>query len=95
VAVAGGSTVELAGTAARAGADVFVTSDAKHHRAQEAPLPIVDVAHWAGEWPWTAAVAGRLRDAVPGIEVSVSDLVTDPWTLAVAQRAPDRVDNSL
>lgn len=81
VAVVGGSGLELAGAAAVAGADVLVTSDAKHHRAQEAPLPVVDVSHWAGEWPWTAAVAGRLRAALPALPVSVSRLVTDPWTL--------------
>lgn len=80
VAVAGGACLDLAGAAAAAGADVLVTSDARHHRAQEAPLPVVDVAHWAGEWPWTAAVGERLRTALPGLVVTVSTLVTDPWT---------------
>lgn len=80
VAVAGGACLDLVGLAAAAGADVLVTSDAKHHRVQEAPIPVVDVAHWAGEWPWTAAVGERLRDAFPGLAVTVSDLVTDPWT---------------
>lgn len=82
VAVAGGSTLDLAEAAHAAGADVFVTSDAKHHRAQDAPLPIVDVTHWAGEWPWTAAVGDRLRAAFPDVPVTVSRLVTDPWTMA-------------
>lgn len=95
IAVAGGSTIEYAAAAAASGADVFVTSDAKHHRAQDAPLPIVDVAHWAAEWPWTAAVADRLRAAVPGLAVSVSTLVTDPWTAAVVRPPGDRVDTSL
>lgn len=80
VAVAGGSCLDLAGAAALAGADVLVTSDAKHHRALEAPLPVVDVAHWAGEWPWTAAVAGRLA-AATGLPATASRLVTDPWTM--------------
>lgn len=88
VAVAGGSCLELNGDACRAGADVYVTSDAKHHRAQDARLPIIDVPHWAGEWPWTAALGRRLRDALPGVSVHVSRLVTDPWTMA----AGDRVD---
>jgi putative NIF3 family GTP cyclohydrolase 1 type 2 len=87
VAVAGGACLDLAGVAHAAGADVLVTSDAKHHRTQEAPLPIVDVAHWAGEWPWTAAVGARLAEALPGCRVSVSDLVTDPWTVQVGGRA--------
>ncbi len=87
VAVAGGACLDLAGAAARAGADVLVTSDAKHHRAQEAPLPVVDVAHWAGEWPWTAAVGARLSAALPGVAVTVSMLVTDPWTVHATGRA--------
>jgi dinuclear metal center YbgI/SA1388 family protein len=82
VAVAGGACLGLAEQAAAAGADVLVTSDAKHHRAQEAPLPVVDVPHWAGEWPWTAALAERLRQSFPAAAVTVSALVTDPWTLA-------------
>lgn len=86
VAVAGGSCLDLAGTACAAGADVLVTSDARHHRAQEAPLAVVDVAHWAGEWPWTRALGARLAEAVPGLAVTVSTLVTDPWTLASRPR---------
>jgi dinuclear metal center YbgI/SA1388 family protein len=91
VAVAGGSCLELDGAAAAAGADVFVTSDAKHHRAQEARLPIVDVPHWAGEWPWSQALGDRLQGELDGVEVHVSRLVTDPWTMA----AGDRVDSGL
>jgi dinuclear metal center YbgI/SA1388 family protein len=80
VAVAGGACLDLVDLAAAAGADVLVTSDAKHHRAQEAPIPVVDVAHWAGEWPWTAALGDRLRTAFPDLSLTVSDLATDPWT---------------
>lgn len=81
VAVAGGSCLDLADEAAAAGADVLVTSDAKHHRAQEAPLAVVDIAHWAGEWPWTVALGERLRKSFPALMVTVSGLVTDPWTM--------------
>jgi dinuclear metal center YbgI/SA1388 family protein len=84
VAVAGGACLDLAELAHAAGADVLLTADAKHHRAQEAPLPIVDAAHWATEWPWTAAVAERLRQALPDLTVTVSEIVTDPWTLSRA-----------
>lgn len=88
VAVAGGACLDLVDAAAAAGADVLVTSDAKHHRVQEAPIPVIDVAHWAGEWPWVAALADRLRDAFPGLVVSVSDLVTDPWSVHRAGSTP-------
>ena len=91
VAVAGGSCLDHDGDAAGAGADVFVTSDAKHHRAQDARLPIVDVPHWASEFPWTEDLGARLREALDSVSVSVSQLVTDPWTMA----AGDRVDMGL
>ncbi|HEY5336274.1 MAG TPA: Nif3-like dinuclear metal center hexameric protein [Mycobacteriales bacterium] len=88
VAVAGGACLDLVELAATAGADVLVTSDAKHHRAQEAPIPVIDVAHWAGEWPWTEALGQRLRHALPGVTVTVSELVTDPWTTHRAGSSP-------
>jgi dinuclear metal center YbgI/SA1388 family protein len=88
VAVAGGACLDLVDLAAAAGADVLVTSDAKHHRAQEAPIPVVDIAHWAGEWPWTAALGERLRQTFPGLRVTVSELVTDPWTTHKAGSSP-------
>ncbi len=81
VAVCGGSGGDLAGAASAAGADVLVTADLRHHTALEAPLPVVDVAHWASEWPWCADVAARLGAALPDVTVDVSTRVTDPWEL--------------
>jgi dinuclear metal center YbgI/SA1388 family protein len=82
VAVVGGSGSDLVGMAAAAGADVLVTADTKHHAMLETVIPVVDVGHWASEWPWCAAVAGALRQALGDeVTVSVSSLVTDPWTL--------------
>lgn len=80
VAVVGGAGLDLVELAAARGADVLLTSDAKHHRAQDAPIPVVDVAHWASEWPWTAALGERLRATYPDIVVTVSTTVTDPFT---------------
>lgn len=82
VAVVGGSGSDLSGLARAAAADVLVTADTRHHTGLDASLPIVDVAHWASEWPWCAAVAQRLRDALGrAANVSVSTRVTDPWTV--------------
>ncbi len=81
VAVCGGAGLELAPAAAAAGADVLVTADARHHTALDAVLPVIDVSHWASEWPWLEQAAGVLREALPGLVTSVSDLVTDPWRL--------------
>lgn len=84
VAVCGGSGDSLMGAATAAGADVYVTSDLKHHRTQDHLLAggcaLVDVAHWASEWPWLEDLAGVLRSGLPGATVEVSRRVTDPWT---------------
>jgi hypothetical protein len=86
VAVCGGSGGSLAADAARAGADVLLTADLRHHVASEAieddMVALVDAAHWATEAPWLAAVAARLRDHYgASVDVRVSETVTDPWTL--------------
>jgi dinuclear metal center YbgI/SA1388 family protein len=93
VAVCGGSGGELAAAAAAAGADAFLTADGRHHYVLDAVaahgVAIVDVAHWASEWPWLAYAARRLTDALGAtgrtVVTSVSTLVTDPWRLHVAQ----------
>jgi dinuclear metal center YbgI/SA1388 family protein len=87
VAVCGGSGGELAGAAAAAGAQAFVTADARHHHTLDAlaahDLAIVDVSHWASEQPWLAAAAQALRSGLAArgrtVNTSVSALVTDPW----------------
>ncbi len=81
LAVSGGSGDSLLGTAARSGADAFLTADLRHHPASEAPegLALLDAAHWATEWPWLVDAARRLTGAT-NVETVVSTLVTDPWT---------------
>lgn len=91
VAVCGGAGDSLFDAVRGSGADVFVTADLRHHpaselrdRAGEGPPYLVDVAHWASEWPWLAGVANRLEGAMDElgrpIEVHVSTKTTDPWT---------------
>jgi dinuclear metal center YbgI/SA1388 family protein len=89
VAVCGGSGGPYAEQARAAGADVFVTSDLKHHATLEAVterggdgMALIDAAHWATEAPWLDVVAGRIREHFgTTVEVRVSRRVTDPWTL--------------
>jgi dinuclear metal center YbgI/SA1388 family protein len=72
-------------------ADVYLTSDLRHHPASEAREnarvsrgpALVDVSHWASEWLWLEVAAAQLRDALPAVEVTVSDLRTDPWEFAI------------
>lgn len=90
VALCGGSGDFLLGRAAGSGADVYVTSDLRHHPASEsreaAALALVDVAHWAAEWTWLPVLAGRLRSSLgDSVEVQISTIPTDPWTFRVDQ----------
>jgi dinuclear metal center YbgI/SA1388 family protein len=88
VAVGAGSGDALLEEAARSGADVYVTSDLKHHRAGEflegGGPALVDVAHWAAEWTWLPVVERKVREAFAAagdtVETRVSTVVTDPWT---------------
>jgi dinuclear metal center YbgI/SA1388 family protein len=94
VAVCGGSGDGLIDAARACQADVFVTADLRHHPASEArdaagegPPYLVDVAHWATEWPWLNGVANRLAGAMEHagcpIDVHVSTRCTDPWIFRV------------
>ena len=90
VAVCGGAGDSALGSARAAGVDAYVTADLRHHPASEhllAPGPaLLDVAHWASEWPWCAQAAAVLRSALGGnVEVRVSTRCTDPWTIGRTQ----------
>lgn len=95
VAACGGSCGTLAGRARSAGADVLLTADLKHHHVVEAvsewgpgTMALVDAAHWATEAPWLDVVAARVRERFgTSVDVRVSRLVTDPWTLHRASSA--------
>lgn len=85
VALCGGAGDFLLDTVRRGDADVYVTSDLRHHPASEfveAGGPaLVDVAHWAAEWTWLPVVEARLRAALGDtVDTRVSVLATDPWT---------------
>jgi putative NIF3 family GTP cyclohydrolase 1 type 2 len=85
VAVCGGSGASMLEAATAAGADVFVTSDLKHHAVSEATEvagpALCDVAHFASEFPWLPCAADLLhRDLGARVQVSVSARPTDPWT---------------
>jgi dinuclear metal center YbgI/SA1388 family protein len=91
VAICGGAGDSLLNTIATAGADVFVTSDLRHHRAGEhrgaGGCALIDVSHWAAEWMWLPQAAQLLRSdaAARGLSlaITVSKTPTDPWTFRV------------
>lgn len=89
VALCGGSGDFLLERARAAGANVYVTSDLRHHPASElreepdSPA-LVDVAHWAAEWTWLPVLRDRLLAELDDtVEVHVSTTNTDPWTFRV------------
>jgi dinuclear metal center YbgI/SA1388 family protein len=88
VALCGGAGDFLLDTVARTDADVYVTSDLRHHPASEfverdGPA-LVDVAHWAAEWTWLPVVEARLRAALGDtVETRVSTIRTDPWQFRI------------
>lgn len=90
VAVLAGAGDSLLDAARGSGADVYVTSDLRHHPASEALAwpdapALIDIPHWAAEWLWLPALQRRLSAAVAArgadVPVEVSALVTDPWAL--------------
>jgi dinuclear metal center YbgI/SA1388 family protein len=91
VALCAGAGDSLLGHPDVVASDVYITSDLRHHPASEAREnarvaggpALIDVSHWASEWLWLEVAARQLREALPGVDVDVSDLSTDPWTFAV------------
>ena len=74
---AGGSLFE---EALAMGADCLLTGEANHHHACDAKrlgLSLIAAGHYATV---TAAVAEKLRAALPGVEVLVSTANKDPYT---------------
>lgn len=91
VAVCGGAGDSLLDAVRATPADVYVTADLRHHPASEAMEwdgpALVDLAHWASEWPWLPVAAEQLTESLRAagttVETHVSTRVTDPWTLHV------------
>jgi dinuclear metal center YbgI/SA1388 family protein len=86
VAVCGGAGDSLLQTVAAAGVDAYVTADLRHHPADEhlrtSGVALVDVAHWASEYPWCHQAGALLRTHFGDrLEVRVSPVRTDPWNL--------------
>lgn len=91
VALCGGAGDSLLDSPEVLKADVYVTSDLRHHPAQESieqstvlgGPALIDISHWAAESMWLQVAAERLAAALPGVEFRVSEKRTDPWSFAV------------
>jgi dinuclear metal center YbgI/SA1388 family protein len=89
VAVVGGAGDSEFDRVRAARVDAYVTADLRHHPATEARAydegpALIDVAHWASEWPWLEdaerLVTAGLADRGFTIGTTVSTICTDAWT---------------
>src|SRR3954451_9322274 len=84
VAVGSGAGDSLLPAALGSRADVYVTSDLRHHLSgeflEQGGPSLLDVSHWAAEWTWLPQLAERLCAALDDtVEVRVSTVCTDVW----------------
>ncbi|PPF47253.1 Nif3-like dinuclear metal center hexameric protein [Pseudoclavibacter sp. AY1F1] len=94
IALCGGAGDSLLNDPAVLGADVYITSDLRHHPASESleqsiargtGPALIDTSHWASEWLWLDYAARELQEEFPQLQVEVSELRTDPWDFAIPQ----------
>lgn len=80
---AGDAYLELA---LNSGADVYITSDLRHHRAQEVlemakargdSFSLIDISHWAAEYVWLETAKSQLQLEIPEVKFEICDLRTD------------------
>ena len=86
VAVCGGAGDSLLAAAAGADVQAYVTADLRHHPADEhrraSNVALIDVAHWASEFPWCDQAADLLRSRFgAALPVRVCTIRTDPWNM--------------
>jgi dinuclear metal center YbgI/SA1388 family protein len=94
VAVCGGAGDSLLETAAAADVQAYLTADLRHHPADEhrraSDVALIDVAHWASEFPWCEQAADALRSAFgAALSVDVCRIRTDPWNIDNARGGDD------
>ncbi len=81
VALCGGAGGEFLESAVRAGADAFVTGEARHHEflaAEAAGITLVEAGHFCTENPIVDAMRKRLSDSFPTIRFLCSETMHDP-----------------
>lgn len=72
-------------------ADVYITGDLRHHpvsevqqqRLHQSSPALIDVSHFASEWFFLDQVKAELEARLPGVTISVSEVVTDPWDFVI------------
>lgn len=95
IAVCGGAGDSFLNVVLASNADVYVTSDLRHHPALDAletprdkPLALIDISHFAAESLWVDAAATRLA-SIAGLEILISNTNTDVWNEVILNASAD------
>lgn len=89
IAVCPGAGDSFLENATDADADLYITSDLRHHpalehlesKADHARVPaLIDLPHYASESLYLPHLGGILREEFPELEVEVSEISSDPFT---------------
>lgn len=89
IAVCPGAGDSFLETATQVNADLYITSDLRHHpalehlesKADHARVPaLIDLPHYASESLYLPHLGGILREEFPELEVEVSEISSDPFT---------------
>ena len=82
VALCGGAGGDYAALAKCAGADLYITGEAKHNEVLDAvgmELPLALCGHHATEFPVLAKLQAYLQQAVPGVEYKLTEYTDEPY----------------
>ena len=95
IAVCGGAGDSFLSDVLVSDADVYVTSDLRHHPALDAletprdkPLALIDISHFAAESLWVEAATARLS-TIRGLETLYSNINTDVWNEVILNASAD------
>jgi dinuclear metal center YbgI/SA1388 family protein len=86
VALCAGAGDSYLQAALEAGADVYITSDLRHHPAQEIleqakarglEFALIDISHWAAEFLWLEQACKEILAKISGPEIVISEIRTD------------------
>ena len=92
VAVVGGAGDSFIPAAVQSEADLFITSDLRHHVVLDAvsdptnPLALMDISHFAAESLWLKPTQSTLSKLIPEVSFVVSQISTDPWSMTLQGR---------
>lgn len=78
VALCGGAGDAFLEDARNSGADIYITSDLRHHVAQDAGMPVINVSHWASESLWLPLAKESISTKL-FVPIHISSENTDPW----------------